>query len=90
MNQYWQEILKLSDKYNNKNIISNDLFEYFINFMIKETSIEQKSTLKELSQNAMNKKMEGNNYFKQNKFDLAIQCYKDALYQCPKKKYQQI
>ena len=82
MQQFWEKVKQDSANINN-NIISNDEFEYFVNLMIKETTVKQVSQLKQLKTDALAKKAEGNGYFKQHKFDLAIECYKDALNTCP-------
>eukprot|EP01083_Nonionella_stella_P033496 91684_1 len=60
-------------------------FEYFCDFMIKESYVRTVQELKELRLKARNKRLEGNGYFKTNQYDEAIAAYRDALHLCPNK-----
>eukprot|EP01084_Bolivina_argentea_P263089 445174_1 len=58
-------------------------FEYFCDFMIKETSIKNVNDSKQLQIAARDIRKEGNNYFKHEKYFEAIECYKKSLNICP-------
>eukprot|EP01083_Nonionella_stella_P053132 140675_1 len=72
----------------NKRILPLNLaqyFDYFCDFMIKERIIQTAQERKQLRFNARNKRLEGNEYFKNNQYDQATASYQDCLRLCPNK-----
>eukprot|EP01083_Nonionella_stella_P275863 937014_1 len=63
----------------------NHEFEYFCDFMIRERSVQTIQELKQLRIKARNRRIEGNQYFKTNANDEAIDAYLDCLKLCPNK-----
>jgi len=58
-------------------------FEFFCDFMIKESKIRIVAEEKELRNQSRLLRLQGNEYFKQEQYQQAVDCYRQALELCP-------